>query len=302
MTPELAEIIARIPAWHDRADLQTSFLSGGITNRNYRVDVGGASYVLRVGGAKTELLGIDRAVECAAHRAAAAVGIAPPIYSVLEPEQYLVTQFISGREIPPEEMRAPETLRAVAAVLKRVHALPPLPHRFSPFAVVRAYDRLAREHGVTTFPQNYAWLRQRMAEIERQLDLPHTAAVLCHNDLLNGNLIRDAEDRIIILDWEYAGTGDPFFDLANFAAHHELDDDQVRVLLQAYFGDTPPRAFARLQLQQVMSDFREAMWGILQQGISQLDLDFRSYADRFFAKLTARLHDPRYQDWLAQTT
>jgi thiamine kinase-like enzyme len=133
-----------------------------------------------------------------------------------------------------------------------------------------------------------------MDEIEEAFARRPDVPVLCHNDLLNGNFLRDEQGDIRILDWEYAGMGDRFFDLANFAAHHELDDEQILELLDAYFDNPLPRHFARLKLMQAMSDFREAMWGVLQQGISELDFDFRSYADQFFDKLTARLDDSRY--------
>ena len=34
-----------------------------------------------------------------------------------------------------------------------------------------------------------------------------------------------------------------------------------------------------------MSDFREAMWGVVQQALSDLDFDFRSYAEQHFERL-----------------
>ena len=49
----------------------------------------------------------------------------------------------------------------------------------------------------------------------------------CHNDLLNANFIDDGA-RIRIVDWEYAGMGDPFFDLGNFSINHELTPDAGR--------------------------------------------------------------------------
>ena len=293
----LAEVLARVPAWRDRGDIQTTFLSGGITNHNYRVDVGGESFVMRLGGAKTELLGIDRANEYAATKAAADIGIAPEVVDFIQPEGYLICKFIRGREMPPDEMHQPETIREIAYALRKIHALPAVRATFSPFQVVRDYDQLAREHGVTAFPENYAWLRERMDEIENAFARQNDAPVLCHDDLLNGNFLRDEQGSVRILDWEYAGMGDKFFDLANFASHHELDDAQINTLLDAYFGQITARDFARLKLMQCMSDFREAMWGVLQLGISELDFDFQSYATQFFDKLTARMNDVRYSDW-----
>lgn len=295
----LAEILARIPHWYSRSDIQTTFLSGGITNQNYRLDLDGNSYVLRLGGAKTALLGIDRANEYAATKAAADIGIAPEVVEFIQPEGYLIAKFIRGREIPASEMREAKTIRRVAHTLQKIHALPAVRALFSPFRVVRDYDKLAREHGGTSFPENYAWLRERMEEIENAFARTADAPVLCHNDLLNGNFLRDEQNNIRILDWEYAGMGNKFFDLANFSAHHEFDDAQISVLLDEYFGQVAPQHLAQLKLMQCMSDFREAMWGVLQQGISELDFDFRGYATQFFEKLTARVNDARYAEWVS---
>ncbi len=299
MNPDLSLILQRVPAFQNRADLKTTFLSGGITNQNYRVDVGAESFVMRLGGAKTELLGIDRANEYAATKAAAEIGIAPEVVDFIQPEGYLIARFIRGREISVDEMRQENTIHEIARALKNIHALAPIRATFSPFDVVRAYDKLAREHGVNTFPENYARLREHMNEIETRFTFDALRPVLCHNDLLNGNFLRDENNHIRILDWEYAGMGDLFFDLANFSAHHELNDEQIQELLDAYFDNPLPEHFARLRLMQCMSDFREAMWGILQQGISELDFDFRGYANQFFEKLAARLNDPRYAEWMA---
>jgi hypothetical protein len=47
-----------------------------------------------------------------------------------------------------------------------------------------------------------------------------------------------------------------------------------------------------------MSDFREAMWGVVQQGLKTTDADYVAYADSFFARLAERASDHRYQRWI----
>ena len=115
----------------------------------------------------------------------------------------------------------------------------------------------------------------------------------CHNDLLNANFIDDGA-RIRIIDWEYAGMGDPFFDLGNFSINHELSPDEDEILLAAYDGGLRPDRLARLTLMRVVSDFREAMWGVLQQGISTLDIDFVAYASAGFDRLLSNAREPRF--------
>jgi thiamine kinase-like enzyme len=93
--------------------------------------------------------------------------------------------------------------------------------------------------------------------------------------------------------------GDVFFDLANFAVNHGLDDAQDRLLLDHYFDGAAPRQVARHKLMKIMSDFREAMWGMVQQGISKLDFDFKGYADKHFDRMTVNFRDARYAEWLS---
>ena len=116
----------------------------------------------------------------------------------------------------------------------------------------------------------------------------------CHNDLLNANFIDDGE-RIRIVDWEYAGMGDPFFDLGNFSVNHGLSPDEDAVLLEGYEGEVRSSRAARLRLMRITSDFREAMWGVLQQGISTLDVDFVAYAAEHFDRLLANASAPAFE-------
>ena len=162
--------------------------------------------------------------------------------------------------------------------------------------MVEAYAATADEHGVPP-PPDYAWAHGVAARIETARGPQPT--VPGHNDLLNANFI-DGGDRIWIVDWEYAGMSDRFFDLANFSVNHELTVEQDREVLEAYTGaEAAGDDLASVRLMRFMSDFREAMWGVVQQGISELDVDFVEYADRHFARLRATAEGREFEDWLA---
>jgi thiamine kinase-like enzyme len=275
MRPEA--IAARV--WPGRT-LQLEPLGGGITNHNFKVLLGSDAYVLRIGGKDTEFLGIDRSVEHGASVVAARLGIGPEVAGFVEPEGYLVTHFIEGRPIPVEEMRRPEAVRRAAATLRLVHDGPPIPGRFDSFRVVEAYAATAAARGVRV-PNDFTWAKRIADEIEGTRGEP---PVPCHNDLLNANFIDDGT-RIRIVDWEYAGMGDRFFDLANFSINHEFDEEANGALLAAYFEAPRDDHVRALHLMRFMSDFREAMWGVVQQGISELDFDFVAYATEHFERL-----------------
>jgi thiamine kinase-like enzyme len=282
------EIAARV--WPGRK-FEIEPLGGGITNRNFKIDVDGESFVLRIGGKDTELLGIDRSVEYKASVAAALAGVGPDVVAFVEPEGYLVTRFVAGRPIEVEEMRRRESIARISSVLRRIHDGLPIPGRFDSFRVVEAYRRTAEEHGVDV-PRAYAWAKERADEIERARGARPLKP--CHNDLLNANFIDDGRE-IRIVDWEYAGMGDRFFDLANFSINHDFGDNENRALLTEYFGAARSSDLAALALMRFMSDFREAMWGVVQQGISELDFDFVAYADEHFERLERTAAEPAFR-------
>jgi thiamine kinase-like enzyme len=270
-------------------------LGGGITNHNFKVVVDGEAFVLRIGGKDTELLGIDRPAEAAAARMAASIGVGPEVYAVVEPEGYLVTRFIEGQPVPPERMRSPETIEQLAPAFRAIHEGPPIPGRFDSHRVVESYALAAGARGVP-IPEDYQWARSVAGRIEAARG-PQTV-VSCHNDLLNANFIHDGR-RIRIVDWEYAGMGDRFFDLGNFSVKHEYEVENDELLLAAYFGEVRRRDLASVRLMRFMGAFFEAMWGVVQQGISQLDFDFKAYAEENFARLRTAEADPRFTGWLS---
>jgi thiamine kinase-like enzyme len=266
-------------------------LGGGITNHNLKVTRAEGVFVLRVAGKDTDLLGIDRSVELAATRAAAAVGVGPEVVDFVEPEGWLVTRFIEGSIPPPERLREPAQLGRVAATLRAFHHGPPIPGRFDALEVVETYRDTALDRGAT-LPAEFADahdLARRIAALRAGQPLRP-----CHNDLLNANVIDDGE-RLRIVDWEYAGMGDPFFDVANFSINHELDADGRAVLLAAYAGDAHPDCLATLDLMRFMSDFREAMWGVVQSVVSELDFDFHGYAAEHFARMGRTAAEPAFR-------
>ncbi len=272
-------------------------LAGGITNLNYRIRMGDGEYVIRVTSSDAVFLEIDRTSEHAAARAAATLGIGAEVVAFLPDQGCLVCRFIGGRPIPPEELRSPARLRQVGETLSRLHASGTiLPSSFNSFRVVESYAATAAARGAA-MPRELAEARRVATEIERSLHGAEHVPVICHNDLLNANFLDDGE-RIRLVDWEYAGMGDRYFDLGNFSINHECGESDDFALLAAYFGEPAnDRRLGAVRLMRIMSDFREAMWGVVQTVQSTLDFDYASYASRHFARMLASATDPRFTSW-----
>lgn len=290
----LDDVIARM-SWAGRPSLGVSSLGGGITNLNYRVDVDGEAFVVRMPGQDSENLGIERRREVACNVAAHEAGVAPEVVAFFEESGVTVTRFISGRAVQSEKMHVTSMLVRVAAALRRYHSGRAFPGVFSPFQAVRDYLAFSAPRGAP-LPERFDWMRAQADRLEEVIGAPATLRS-CHNDLLLANWIEDGE-RLWIIDWEYAAMGDIYFDLGNFAVHMQLTDAEEDALLQAYFGGVTPGAVARLKLMKTISDLREAMWAMVQVTISKLDYDFIAYGTKHFNRYTAQLQDPRLGTWL----
>jgi thiamine kinase-like enzyme len=301
-TLTIEDAVAKVPFLAGSKNIKKIPLTGGITNLNFRIDADGKSYVLRLTGQNTELLGIKRDVEYTANHAAGQLGIAPEVMYFIEPEGYIVTRFINGRPIPPIVIKQPDNLARIVKKIRLFHTR--APKLKGEFNVFRRVERLAKvskkNHG--KFPFDWEWIMKKMAQVEKALSKnPHTPAP-CHDDLLNLNWLEEDVPgelgEIRLLDWEYAGMNDVVYDLANFSSHHGLNDDQIRFLLHEYFGEATQKHFARLKLLLPMSEIHEAMWGTTQTGISKLEEDFQGYANLWFARVRQHVTDPRWDQWL----
>jgi thiamine kinase-like enzyme len=292
-----ADTVERLEAQLGSAEGDPTVLGGGITNHNFRARFGGREVVVRLPGNDTELLGSDRSGEREANRLAAAAGVAPEVLAHLEDPVVLVTAFVEGPTMGSADLREPAVLDEVAAALRTIHGCGATRARFDAFRLVEDYAAATHSRGGEV-PAAYERAHAAAARIEACPALSGAAPVLCHDDLLPANFIA-TPDGIRIVDWEYAGMGNRWFDLGNFAVNNELGPAEEEAFLTAYSGVRPSAAdLAALRLMRLMSDFREAMWGVVQAAISDLDFDFVDYATKHFDRLLAAIDDPSFESLL----
>jgi thiamine kinase-like enzyme len=293
--PALDAAIGAVPSWADQ-ELEIIPIAEGRTNRNFRVTVGDEMFFLRLSEKSTELLGIDRNAEQDSARAAAEAGVGPEVFVYLPDLGCLVTRWIEADPLSEGDLEREEVLGPVVGAIKAIHAGPSLPSSFDPFRIVEDYRRISEERGVLV-PDAFDGAHEKASRIEAAFASDPMPLRPCHNDLLEANfLLRDCH--VWVVDHEYAGMGDPFFDLGNLSINNALSDDAQERLLTLYVGEPNDAHRARLKLMRIMSDFREAMWGVVQQGLSTLDIDYVEYATKHFDRLSSTMADPRFDDWL----
>jgi thiamine kinase-like enzyme len=291
---QLSEAVASLESSLGALDGEPVALTGGITNRNFRARLGARTYVVRLHGAQTDVLGIDRESERVANDAAARIGIAPAVAA--HGAGFLVTEYVTCSALDPPGVAA----RAddVARALRAFHdSGTRLRSRFDVQGLLGEYARAVAERGGVV-PESYAHAQRAAARIADALG--DDGRRPCHNDLLAGNVIATDDGRVLIVDWEYAGMGDAYFDLGNVSVNNDFDSDAEERLLRAYLEREPTHGQrARVKLMRVLSDAREAAWGVLQGFISELEFDFDAYARSHFERMRASADSDEFEEWLA---
>lgn len=197
-------------------------MGGGLNNAACRVRSEGLDLVVRRWEAGD---GLDHDVEATAAAAAAAVGAGPAVLAY-EPElRVIAIEYADGVDLEPEDLQDDAVLARVVATLRRLHtATAPVP----PLDLLTLVD----------VPPATAEALSRDRE----------PLVLCHNDLVPANLIDDGQ-RVALIDFEYAGLGEPSQELAGLAVGAGLDAER---LVELYDGAPSPRRVERVRQWQVV--------------------------------------------------
>jgi len=291
------DAVGRVSLWHGK-DVKVSSLSGGLTNENYLVEAGGERYVMRIPGASTELLSIDRVNEVYNARAAASTGIGPAVLEHLPQLDIMVLEFIPGETMSARALQSASMARRMAESFKRLHAAPRFLKDFDMFRLIDDYLRIVDEHEVR-IPSDYRDRLPLVADIERAVRVGALPSVSCHNDLLCENFIDDGRC-LRIVDYELSGNNDACFDLGNTAQEASFDDALRAVLCEAYFGRLDRQQLARMNLFALMSDVGWTLWGAIQAKISTLDFDFTDYYTTRWNRALDVMESDRFEGWLRE--
>ena len=267
-------------------------MSGGITNTNFRVDDAGDSYMVRIGG-NIPVHGIRRTYEAACSRAAHAAGVAPEV--TFSAKGVLVFRWIDGKTFDEEDVREPANLERVAKLLRRLHRegarhLAGRAPLFWVFHILRDYGRRLSDdgHRLKDMVPGFLAAAERLEEAVGPVRL-----ALCHNDLLPANLLDDGR-RLWLVDWEYAGYDTPLFDIANLSSNCRLSpasrDGLMRSCTDRQASDEDRH---RLGAMMCASLLREAMWSMVQETHSALDVDYVAYTAEYLARFDEALDDWR---------
>lgn len=297
MQVTIQQVVGEIPAWQGRR-VNVEPLAGGLTNTNYRVVVDGETFIVRIPGASTELLAVDRQNEIYNSKAAAEAGVGPKVLHELPQYDVMVLEFIDGQTMSIESLQARGMPVRIARSLKLLHEGRRFLKDFDMFRLVEFYLGIVDEHQVR-IPEDYRNYLPVVNRIEGAVRAAALPTVPCNNDLLAENYIDDGR-LLRLIDFEYSGNNDPCFELGNTCQELQYSDDQYAELCSAYFGGDNPVQLARMHLFALMSDVGWTLWGAIQNKISKLEFDFWDYAMTRWNRATKVLNAERLHTWLAE--
>jgi thiamine kinase len=230
----------------------------GLTNDSWIVRAPRLAVVVRLNSASSSELQIDRTSERRILEVVSQAGLGPRVL-VCDPEAgVLVTELLSGSPWSLEYARTTVGIARLANLLRELHALSIADGigRVDLSRVIEGYWTTLQAAGRTITPDVIA--KHEQARATTAMLKADMRARLCHNDVHHLNLMDDG--RLRLLDWEYAGLGDPFFDLAGVCCYHAYTPEQREQLLQHYLGRPDQPASTRLAAACWLFDYIRELW------------------------------------------
>jgi thiamine kinase-like enzyme len=290
------EVIEKIEDWKGK-EVFIEPLSGGLTNRNYKVEVDGMPYVMRVPGESTELLAVDRTNEYHNTKAAARAGVGAQVHHYVPDHCVMVLEFLEGKTMSKNSLNAPGMPTRMAQSIKRLHAGPRFLTDFNMFRLTEYYLSVCKEREIR-IPEGYLDRMSTLAQIEKAMSVNPLSTVPCNNDLLAENYLDDGR-QLWLIDYEYSGNNDPTFELGNTCQEMEFNDEQINEVCEAYFGTVSASKIARMKLNMIMSDAGWGLWAAIQAKISTIEFDFWGWAIERWGRAVEKMDSGEFTAWLA---
>jgi thiamine kinase-like enzyme len=295
----IEEVVAKIEDWKGK-NVSVYPLSGGLTNTNFKVEVDGKPYFVRVPGESTELLAIDRKNEYHNTKAASEAGVGPQVLYHLPEYSVMVLEFLQGKTMSKESLNEPGMTARMAQAIKQLHLGPRFFSDFNMFRLTEYYLKICRDRDIRT-PAGYLDRMPTVAQIEKAMSSNPLPTVPCNNDLLAENYIDDGK-QLWLIDYEYSGNNDPCFELGNTCQEMQFNDEQISEVCAAYFGTAAPDKIARMKLNMIMSDVGWGLWAAIQAKISTIEFDFWGWAEERWSRAVEKMDSAEFPVWLKDVT
>jgi thiamine kinase-like enzyme len=245
-------------------------LSGGLTNRNLKIETEHGDFVARISSNESALLSIDRANEFNNSSIAAEVGIGAKVFAYKPEFGMLVIEFIPGKTFSGVDVAV--NAARIAESVKQLHSARAFKLDFDMFKIQQRYLDIVTERGFR-LPKNYLDFLSVRDELHSAFERTDSGKVPCNNDLLPANFIDDGR-KIWLIDYEYSGNNDPCFELGNIWSESGQEISVLKDLIAGYYGGYREDKFARAWLFSTLAKYGWTLWASIQDSISEIEFDF----------------------------
>jgi thiamine kinase-like enzyme len=254
---------------------------------------------MRIPGAGTDMF-IDRSAERDCMIQAASVGVGPRVAYQIDPEGVLVIDYVDGEVLHPLSIAGhPDRIMQAVETVRAFHSRAVFKNEINVFHMLRSYAEIAGRIGAS-LPEKLVSLLGAMDEIEEAMTREPVTHVACHNDLLSENFIVDDKGKMWVIDWEYGGMTDPYFDLGNFVMEHPFSREEESLVVSTYCGGVSDRFFGRMMLYKTVAATWWAVWAMIQRSVSTIDFDYTEWGMERVMRAERGLSDCDSVRWLAE--
>ena len=259
------------------------------------------TYVLRHSTpSSADELAVDRRAEYENSVRAAAAGVGAPVVEFLPEDGVLVIGFLEGETLSDEHLQRPGMLPRLADACRRLHAGRRSSTASTCSSSSRSTWRGSQRRGFR-LPEGYLDHAEAVQRVRAALAVRPVALRPCNNDLLAANFIDDGRT-VSIIDYEYSGNNDPYFELGNIWSECHLTLEQLEELVEAYDGPLSRSHLARARLWGLMSQYGWTLWASIQDGTSAIDFDFWSWGMEKYERAEATFAGPDLERLLVDVT
>lgn len=253
---------------------------GGMSNKNFRVNFDGKSYVLRVPGNGSEGM-VERTNEEFNAIESCKMGVNPEIRYFNAKTGIKLADFVENAEtLNAATIQRHDNMRKIAKIYQTIHnSRIRLKNEFNIFREIEKYDFLLKRAGAEMY-EGWETIRSQVMALENYLNTLGVDLKPCHNDALYENFIKATDGTIYLIDWEYSGMNDPMADFAALFIEACFEKENEDYILDKYFdGNVPFSAREKILCYEILWDCLWAQWTVIKEAKGD---DFGTYGrDRF---------------------
>ena len=253
---------------------------GGLSNKNFKVEIGEEKYVLRVPGYGSEGM-VNRISEEENSFKASKIGVNPPIKYFNSATGIKLVEFISGAEtLNPGTVQRQENMKQIAEILKTLHSSKVrFNNDFNVFREIQNYEVLLKNVNGIMY-EGYGEIRKKVFALEDSLNEYGVSLKPCHNDLVAENFVKSDNGTIYLIDWEYSGMNDPLWEISALFIENKFSLENQEYFLHEYYGgEIPEYTHRKIFIYQILQDILWAIWTCIKEAAGD---DFGSYGiDRY---------------------